>query len=109
MRQQREIESGERIVVGVNHFAEGSETIEIDTLRIDPTVEKRQVARMAEVRSRRDAAEVRRSLAALTETCRGDANVVPKILDCARAECTLYEIRHAMEVVFGAYKEPVFF
>jgi len=109
MRQQREIESGERIVVGVNHFAEGSETIEIDTLKIDPTVEKRQVVRMAEVRSRRDAAEVRRSLAGLTETCRGDANVVPKILDCARAECTLYEIRHAMEEVFGAYKEPVFF
>jgi methylmalonyl-CoA mutase, N-terminal domain len=109
MRQQREIEAGERIVVGVNHFTEGSEVIEIDTLKIDPTVEKRQVARMADVRSRRDAAAVKGALAALTETCRGDGNVVPKILDCARAYCTLYEIRHAMEEVFGAYKEPVFF
>ena len=50
-----------------------------------------------------------RTLAALTEGCRGDQNLVPRILDCARAYCTLYEIRHAMEEVFGAYKEPVFF
>jgi methylmalonyl-CoA mutase N-terminal domain/subunit len=109
MRQQREIESGERVVVGINHFTEGSETIEIDTLRIDPSVERGQVARMAEMRARRDDAAVRRTLAALTQACRTDENVVPKILDCARAYCTLYEIRHAMEQVFGSYKEPVFF
>ncbi|HUF76522.1 MAG TPA: methylmalonyl-CoA mutase family protein, partial [Longimicrobiales bacterium] len=99
MRQQREIEGGERVVVGVNRFTEGSEAIEIDTLRIDPAVEQRQLAGMAEMRAARD----------LTETCGTDGNVVPKILDCARAYCTLYEIRHAMEEVFGAYKEPVFF
>ena len=109
MRQQREIESGERVVVGINHFTEGSETIEIDTLRIDPSVERGQVARMAEMRARRDDAAVRRTLAALTQACRTDENVVPKILDSARAYCTLYEIRHAMEQVFGSYKEPVFF
>jgi len=109
MRQQREIESGERVVVGINHFTEGSETIEIDTLRIDPSVERGQVARMAEMRARRDDAAVRRTLAALTQACRTDENVVEKILDSARAYCTLYEIRHAMEQVFGSYKEPVFF
>jgi methylmalonyl-CoA mutase N-terminal domain/subunit len=109
MRQQREVESGERVVVGVNDFTEGSEAIEIDTLRIDPSVERRQVARMASVRAGRDERVVARSLEALTATCRGDGNVVPRILDCARAYCTLYEIRHAMERVFGAYKEPVFF
>jgi methylmalonyl-CoA mutase N-terminal domain/subunit len=109
MRQQREVESGERVVVGVNDFTEGSEAIEIDTLRIDPSVERRQVARMASVRAGRDERVVARSLEALTVTCRGDGNVVPRILDCARAYCTLYEIRHAMERVFGAYKEPVFF
>jgi methylmalonyl-CoA mutase N-terminal domain/subunit len=109
MRQQREVESGERVVVGVNDFTEGSEAIEIDTLRIDPSVERRQVARMASVRAGRDERVVARSLEALTATCRGDGNVVPRILECARAYCTLYEIRHAMERVFGAYKEPVFF
>jgi methylmalonyl-CoA mutase N-terminal domain/subunit len=109
LRQQREIESGQRVIVGVNRFTEGSEAIEIDTLRIDPAVEHRQVARMAEMRSRRDDARVKETLAALGAACRADDNLVPKILDCARAYCTLYEIRHAMERHFGSYKEPVFF
>jgi methylmalonyl-CoA mutase N-terminal domain/subunit len=109
MRQQIEIESGDRVVVGVNHFTEGSGDIEIDTLRIDPTVEERQRGRMQALRARRDDAEVSRVLNALTEACRGEENLVPHILGCARAYCTLYEIRHAMEEVFGSYKEPVFF
>ncbi|NNF14450.1 MAG: methylmalonyl-CoA mutase family protein [Gemmatimonadetes bacterium] len=109
MRQQREVESGDRVVVGVNHFTEGSEKIEIDTLKIDPDVEKRQVAKMAAMRDDRDGARVRETLDALREACGADENVVPRILDCARAHCTLYEIRAAMEDVFGAYKEPVFF
>jgi methylmalonyl-CoA mutase N-terminal domain/subunit len=109
MRQQREVESGDRVVVGVNHFTEGSEKLEIETLKIDPAVEQRQVARMAAMRAERDDDLVRSSLAALTEACRSGENLVPRILDCARAYGTLYEIRAAMEEVFGAYKEPVFF
>ena len=109
MRQQREVESGERVVVGVNHFLEGSQKIEIDTLTIDPAVEERQVRKIAEMRASRDDGAVRDALSALTATCRTDDNVVPKILDCARAYCTLFEIRAAMEEVFGSYKEPVFF
>jgi methylmalonyl-CoA mutase N-terminal domain/subunit len=109
LRQQHDIETGERVVVGVNEFTEGSQAIEIDTLRIDPEVERRQVAAMAALRARRDDARVQNTLAALTSACRSGENLVPKILDCARAYATLYEIRHAMEVVFGSYKEPVFF
>ncbi len=109
MRQQREVESGDRVVVGVNHFLEGSEKLEIDTLKIDPGIEKRQVAKMAAMRAERDAERVEETLAALTAACRTQENVVPRILDCAREYCTLYEIRAAMEEVFGAYKEPVFF
>jgi methylmalonyl-CoA mutase N-terminal domain/subunit len=109
LRQQREVESGERVVVGVNRFTEGSERIEIETLKIDPEVERRQAARLAEVRARRDAERVAATLTALTAACRTNENVVPRILDCARAYSTLYEIRHAMERVFGSYKEPVFF
>jgi len=109
MRQQREVESGERVIVGVNHFEEGSGKLEIDTLKIDPHVEAEQVARMAAMRDERDDARVAETLAALTAACSTDTNVVPLILDCARARCTLYEIRAAMEEVFGAYKEPVFF
>ena len=109
LRQQREIESGDRVVVGVNHFLEGSEKIEIDTLEIDPAVEQRQVRKMAEMRASRDDGVVADALSALTAACRTDENVVPKILVCARAYCTLFEIRAAMEEVFGSYKEPVFF
>ncbi|MCH7991920.1 MAG: methylmalonyl-CoA mutase family protein [Gemmatimonadetes bacterium] len=109
IRQQVEVESGERVVVGVNHFLEGSEEIEIETLKIDPEVERRQVARMTQMRERRDGESVATTLAALGEACRSEQNIMPLILDCARAYCTLYEIRAAMEDVFGSYKEPVFF
>jgi methylmalonyl-CoA mutase, N-terminal domain len=109
MRQQREMESGERVIVGVNEFTEGSGEIEIDTLRIDAGVEERQRARMARLREERDDGEVQRTLSALTGAARSGENLVPRILDCARAYCTLYEIRYAMEEVFGAYREPVFF
>jgi methylmalonyl-CoA mutase N-terminal domain/subunit len=109
MRQQREIENDQRVIVGVNEFTEGSGKIEIDVLRIDPGVENRQRARMAKLRSTRDAARVERALAALEAASRGSENLVPHLLECARAYCTLYEIRHAMERVFGGFKEPVFF
>jgi methylmalonyl-CoA mutase N-terminal domain/subunit len=109
MRQQREVEAGERVIVGVNEHTEGSENIEIETLRIDPEVERRQVAGMAALRARRDAPRVESTLAALAEACTSGENLVPRILDCARAYATLFEIRHAMEGVFGSYKEPVFF
>jgi methylmalonyl-CoA mutase, N-terminal domain len=108
-RQQAEIETGERTVVGVNRLTEGSGDIEIDTLKIDREVEGRQRAKMAQLRSDRDDDAVAAALAALEGAAALEENVVPYILDCARADCTLYEIRHAMEQVFGAYREPVFF
>jgi methylmalonyl-CoA mutase N-terminal domain/subunit len=108
-RQQREVEAGERTIVGVNEFEEGSAELHIDVLKIDPSVERRQRERMARLRQSRDNARVESSLARLERAARGDENLMPHLLDCARAYCTLYEIRHAMEKVFGSYKEPVFF
>jgi len=109
MRQQLEVERNEREVVGVNAYTEGSGPIEIEVLRIDASVEERQRARMAELRERRDDAAVERTLRALEGAAADGSNLVPFILDCARAYCTLYEIRAAMERVFGSYREPVFF
>tara|TARA_B100001123_G_scaffold212638_1_gene240106 strand:- start:1006 stop:2742 length:1737 start_codon:yes stop_codon:yes gene_type:complete len=109
MRQQDEIESLQRFVVGVNEFTEGSDSAEIDTLKIDDSVEKRQCQRMAELRNNRNNDVVNDTLESLESVCRDGGNVVPAILDCARADCTLYEIRKAMETVFGSYREPVFF
>ena len=85
------------------------ELVEIDVLRIDPEVESRQRARMERVRKMRDGGCAERALAALEAAARGRENLVPRLLDCARAYCTLHEIRYAMEKVFGSYKEPVFF
>ena len=108
-RQQAEIEAGMRTVVGVNRFTGGSAGIEIDTLQIDPDVEARQRERLARLREERDGAKAEAALRRLRAAAAGGANTVPYILDCARAYCTLYEIRAAMEEVFGAYREPVFF
>ena len=108
-RQQEEVESGRRLIVGVNEFTRGSGDIEIDTLRIDPRAELRQRERMAELRQRRDPARVEASLAALGRAAEDGMNLVEAILECSRAYCTLYEIRHAMEKVFGSFREPVSF
>jgi methylmalonyl-CoA mutase N-terminal domain/subunit len=108
-RQQTEAEVGRRKVVGVNDFTDGSDSVEIDTLRISPEVEAKQRARMARLRAERDDQRVATALATLEAAAGTDANLVEPILECARAYCTLFEIREAMEKVFGSYKEPVFF
>ena len=107
-RQQWEIEQHRRTIVGVNEFVTEEPELSIPLLKIGDT-ETEQRTRMAEMRRTRDNALCEQRLAALRHAARTDANVIPFILDCARAYCTLFEIRHAMEDVFGAYREPVFF
>ena len=108
-RQQAEIEAGVRTVVGVNEFVEGADEVEIETLRIDSGAEERQRERLARLRAGRDNERVDAALSRLKTAAAGRENTVPHILECARSYCTLYEIRAAMEEVFGAYREPVFF
>ncbi len=106
---QTEIDSGRRLVVGVNAFRhEDEEALEI--LRIDPALEPKQVGRVQAVRARRDAAAVERALAALrAAAARPDENLMPHLLDAARAHATEGEIVHALQDVFGSYAEtPVF-
>jgi methylmalonyl-CoA mutase N-terminal domain/subunit len=108
-RQQLEIETGERTIVGVNDFEEGNDDSAIDILKITDAPEQRQRERLAQLRATRDEAQVGRALDRLREAARNDQNVIEPMLDCVRAYATLYEIRHAMEDVFGAYREPIFF
>jgi methylmalonyl-CoA mutase N-terminal domain/subunit len=108
-RQQMEIESGERVIVGVNDFEEGNHDSAIDILKITDAPEQRQRERLAQLRAKRDQKRVDETLARLREAARNDENVIDPMLDCVRAYATLYEIRHAMEDVFGAYREPIFF
>lgn len=108
-RQQWEIEQHRKLVVGVNEFVTDEQELTIPILRIGEEADREQRIRLAEVRATRDNALVASRLDALRAAARSDDNVVPHILNCARAYCTLYEIRAALEDVFGAYREPVFF
>jgi methylmalonyl-CoA mutase N-terminal domain/subunit len=107
-RQQWEIEQHRKLVVGVNEFTT-DETLTIPLLKIDESAAGEQTAALARLRLTRDNALVQQRLDALRAAARGSENTVPYILDCARAYATLYEIRAALEDVFGAYREPVFF
>ncbi|HSU94614.1 MAG TPA: methylmalonyl-CoA mutase family protein [Gemmatimonadaceae bacterium] len=107
-RQQWEIEQHRRVIVGVNEFVT-DETLTIPTLKIGARVDEEQRARLAKIRAERDQALCDSRLERLRAAARGTENVFPYILDCARAYCTLFEIRRALEDVFGAYREPVFF
>ena len=108
-RQQWEIEQHRRIAVGVNDFVTDEPELKIETLKITEETEREQKKAMAEMRARRDSPLVQQKLDALTKAAGTKQNLMPFILDCARSYCTLYEIRAAMEKVFGAYREPVFF
>ena len=109
MRQQWEIEQHRRVVVGVNEFVTAEPELSIPMLRVGKEADETQRARLAALRSTRDNVLVAARLQSLREAAQSDTNMIPHILDCARAYCTLYEIRATMEAVFGAYREPVFF
>jgi methylmalonyl-CoA mutase N-terminal domain/subunit len=81
----------------------------VEILRIGEEADRSQRARLARLRETRDAARVEQSLAALRAAAAAEENVIPAMLDCARAYCTLFEIREVLERVYGAYREPVFF
>ncbi|PYP01869.1 MAG: methylmalonyl-CoA mutase [Gemmatimonadetes bacterium] len=105
---QREVEAGRRVLVGVNDFlSEDDHPVEI--LKVSGDAEDSQRRRLARLRAERDGAPVAERLEALRRAAQADRNVLGPMLDCARAYCTLFEIRHALESVYGAYREPVFF
>ena len=81
----------------------------VEILKVGNEAEQTQRRRMARVRAERDAGLVEQRLAALRSAAAEDRNIIPAMLDCARAYCTLYEIRHVLEEIYGNYREPVFF
>ncbi len=105
---QRVVEAGDRIIVGVNDFVSDDDH-PVEILKISNDAEENQRRRLARLRAERDGALVTERLEALRRAAEQDHNVIGPMLDCARAYCTLYEIRHALERVYGAYREPVFF
>jgi methylmalonyl-CoA mutase, N-terminal domain len=107
-RFQQEVESGQRAIVGVNAYTEGDEE-PLELLHIPFEVGQRQVARLKAVRGERSQAEVDRALAALQRAAEGDENVMPHLVECARAYASEGEICDALRSVWGVYREtPVF-
>src|SRR5262249_33775224 len=109
---QQEIEKKQRILVGVNEYTEPDEKLEIPILYISEEAEQEQKRVLEEVRRTRDDRACTAALQALTAAARkapGQANLMEKILECARAYATEGEIRGAMREVFGDYVESAEF
>ncbi|MGQ9695306.1 MAG: acyl-CoA mutase large subunit family protein [Thermodesulfobacteriota bacterium] len=104
-RYQKEIESGKRILVGVNKFQIPEPPVK-GLLKVDPRVREVQIKRLAELRASRDNERVKKTLAQLEKGARGEENLMPPILDCVRAYCTLGEMCAVLRKVFGEY-EPI--
>jgi len=102
---QREIETKERIIVGVNQFTSGHEP-PTDILKVNPELEEKQKRSLARVRAERDSAKAAQALKQVEIAARDGSNVMPTIVDAVRSWCTLGEIADAMRRVFGDY-QPV--
>ena len=107
-RYQREIDSRERVIVGVNDFVL-DEDLEIPILAMDEKGEQTQVNRLNRIRRDRDNGRFTRAMDRLQKVAEGDENTMPAILECAKAQATLGEITGVLRDVFGEYVEPSIF
>jgi methylmalonyl-CoA mutase N-terminal domain/subunit len=106
-RYQREIDANQRKIVGVNAYA-NDDPITIPILDMDPNGYNRQVTRLQKLRAERDNDLVAQTLAAVRQACAGETNVMPALIDAAKAYATLGEIIQVMREEFGVYHEPVY-
>jgi methylmalonyl-CoA mutase, N-terminal domain len=105
---QTEIDSGRRVVVGVNRYTEGDEAA-TDLLRIDPALERKQIGRVQAIRANRETQTVERVLAEIKQAGAGELNLMPLLIEAARAHVSEGEIVEALQEVWGDYREqPVF-
>lgn len=101
-RFQKEIESGERVIVGVNRF-QVQEALPSGLLRVDPALGQKQAARLADIRTSRDAQAVSAALAALRKAAEGSDNLLPPIIEAVKRMASLGEVCGVLREVFGEY------
>jgi len=106
-RVQREIERGDRIVVGVNKFRDDEAGTRPALLRIDPEGERRQVESLRRVRAGRDASAWEAAMRRLEDEARGDANLLPSIIEAVAAYATVGEIADRLRSVWGVHRELI--
>jgi methylmalonyl-CoA mutase N-terminal domain/subunit len=102
---QREIETKDRIIVGVNQFTQGGAPPG-DTLKVNPELEQMARGKLAKLRAERNASVANTALEKVEACARSETNLMPAIIDAVRSWCTLGEISDAMRRVFGEY-QPV--
>jgi methylmalonyl-CoA mutase N-terminal domain/subunit len=109
-RFQRQLEAGERVMVGVNKYDTGdARDANIPLLRIDEAVQKRQVENLRAVKASRDAVAVSARLAAVRDAAKSGTNLMPPIIEAAKAYATQQEICDVLREVFGVYTDPAEF
>jgi methylmalonyl-CoA mutase N-terminal domain/subunit len=105
---QREVESGRRVIVGVNRFAdEAGEGTAIPVFRIDPAIEPARIEEIRALRAGRDGTAWKRALGALEAAARGTENLMPRIVAAAEADATVGEISDTLRGVFGEYRDTL--
>ncbi len=102
---QREIENNDRIIIGINAYKDENEKIEIPILQVSPEVEKKQIERLKKLKKERDNAMVKSCLADLKKAAQGDTNIMPILVDCAKAYATVGEMINTLKEVYGEYVE----
>jgi methylmalonyl-CoA mutase N-terminal domain/subunit len=108
-RFQRALEAKERVMVGVNKYVAENESSNIPILKIDEEVQKKQVANLHAVKAKRDADRVKACLEAVREAAKANTNLMPPIIEAAKAYCTQQEICDVLREVFGTYTDPAEF
>ncbi|WP_158735853.1 methylmalonyl-CoA mutase [Alteribacillus sp. YIM 98480] len=106
-QMQQDIESGERKIVGLNHFPTEKSDTEVEVFRYPEEAEKRQKDKLEKLRNKRDSQEVEMKLNVLREKCHEDTNLMPYIKDAVKAYCTLGEIEEVFREEFGLWQFPL--
>jgi len=107
-KYQREVETKQRIIVGVNEFIT-EEKVPIEILKIDPKIEETLVERLKMIKRQRDNAKVKETLEELKKAAEKDENLMPTILKAVKAYATVGEICDVLREVYGEYKPPTIF
>ena len=106
---QNKIDNKDRIVVGVNKYVNKNEEIDIPTLEISPEIEKKQKDKLASLKKNRNLKRVQNTLEVITQTCKGNSNLMVPVILAAKEGATLGEIISAMKIVFGEWEESSVF
>jgi methylmalonyl-CoA mutase N-terminal domain/subunit len=106
-KYQREVDEKKRVIVGVNDYKIEKEKLPIELLRIDPKVEKEQVANLQKLRRERDNRKVEEALSKLHRSGEKDENLMPPIIEAVKAYASLGEICEVLRQIYGEYKELI--